>query len=124
MQSKEIILEGDRFVLERLSPAVVRVTHRDQVGYFGLYKDGDLKYPFAFQFLEQQSYDEGIGNGMTRSTTPESALRNLIHYMRDSQRTMDEQLINPEARKGLTEWNLSTVGIQLQASQEALGQGQ
>ena len=46
---KEIIIEGEKFVLEPLSPAVVRVTHRDQVGYFGLYKDGDLKYPFAFQ---------------------------------------------------------------------------
>ena len=91
MPMKEIIVEGERFVLERLSPAVVRVKHRDQVGYFGIYKDGDLKYPFAFQFLEPQSYDEGIGNSMTRSTTPESALRSLIHYMTDSQRKTDEQ---------------------------------
>ena len=89
-----------------MSPAVVRVTYRDQVGYFGLYRDGDLKYPFAFQFVEPRSYDEGIGSGMTRSTTPESALRILIHYMIDSHRTTDEQQINPEARKGLAEWTL------------------
>ena len=44
MQRKEIIVEGDRFILERLSPAVVRVTHRDQVGYFGLYKEGRRGY--------------------------------------------------------------------------------
>ena len=100
MSMKEIIVEGEKFVLERLSPAVVRVTHRDQVGYFGLYRDGDLKYPFAFQFLEPQSYDEGIGNSMTRSTTPESALRSLIHYMRDSQRTADEQQIKSGSPQG------------------------
>ena len=103
---KEIIIEGERFVLEQMSPAVVRVKHRDQVGYFGLYKDGDLTYPFAFQFLEPQSYDEGIGNSMTRSTSPESALRSLIRYMKEMQRTTDEQQINPEARKGLAQWTL------------------
>ena len=85
---------------------MVRVKHRDQVGYFGIYKDGDLKYPFAFQFLEPQSYDEGIGNSMTKSTTPESALRSLIHYMTEMQRKTDEQQINPEARKGLAQWTL------------------
>ena len=106
MLMKEIIIEGERFVLERLSPEVVRVKHRDQVGYFGIYKDGDLKYPFAFQTWEPQSYDEGIGNSMTRSTTPESALRDLIHYMTENQRKTDEQRINPEARKGLAQWTL------------------
>ena len=43
---------------------------------------------------------------MTRSTTPESALRSLILYMTESQRKMDEQHINPEARKGLAQWAL------------------
>ena len=89
----------DRFS-ERLSPAVVRVKHRDQVGYFGIYKDGDLEYPFAFQIWEPQSYDEGIGNSMTRSTPPESALRSLIHYMTEMKRKADEQQINPEAAQG------------------------
>ena len=76
------------------------------MGYFGIYKDGDLKYPFAFQFLELQSYDEGIGSSMTGSTTPESALRSLVHYMTEMQRQTDEQQINPEARKGLAQWAL------------------
>ncbi len=106
MPMKEIIVEGERFVLERLSSAVVRVKHRDQVGYFGIYKDGDLKYPFAFQTWEPQSYDEGLGNSMTKSTTPESALRDLIHYMTEMQRKTDEQQINPEARKGVAQWTL------------------
>ena len=106
MQRKEIIVEGERYILEQMSPAVVRVKYRDQVGYFGLYKDGDLKYPFAFQTSEPQSYEEGLGNGMTKSTTPESVLRILIYYMTESQREADEQQINPEARKGLAEWAL------------------
>ena len=103
---KEIIIEGDRFVLERLSPSVVRVKHRDHVGYFGIYKDGDLTYPFAFQTWDLQSYDEGLGNSLTRSRTPESALRSLIHYMKEMQRETDEKQINPEARKGLAQWTL------------------
>ena len=103
---KEIIIEGERFVLEPLLPAVVRVTHRDQVGYFGLYKDGDLKYPFAFQLSEPKSYDEGVGDSLSRATNPESALHTLIHDMREKQRKTDEQQINPEARKGLAEWTL------------------
>ena len=106
MQRKEIIVEGERYVLEQMSPAVVRVTHRDQLGYFGLYKGGDLKYPFAFQLFEPKSYDEGIGDSLSRATTPESALRTLIHDMREKQRKADEQQINPEARKGLAEWTL------------------
>ena len=36
----------DRFS-ERLSPAVVWGETPYQVGYFGIYKDGDLKYAFA-----------------------------------------------------------------------------
>ena len=106
MSMKEIIVEGDRFILERLSPTVVRVKHRDQVGYFGIYGDGDLTYPFAFQTWEPESYDEGLGNGMARSVTPESALRSLIHYLKESQRKADDQQINPEARKGLAQWTL------------------
>ena len=43
---------------------------------------------------------------MTKSTTPESALRSLIHYMTEMQRKTDEQQINPEARKGLAQWTL------------------
>ena len=103
---KEIFVEGDRFVLERLSPSVVQVRHRDHVGYFGLYKDGDLTHPFAFQTWELESYDEGLGNSLTRSRTPEFALRSLIHYMKEMQRETDEKRINPEARKGLAQLTL------------------
>ena len=39
MPRKEIIVEGASFLLGPLSPSVVRVEHRDHVGYFGLYKD-------------------------------------------------------------------------------------
>ncbi len=106
MQRKEIIVRGERFILEPLSPSVVRVEHRDHVGYFGIYKDWDVKYPFAFQTWEPQSYDDGVGNSMTRAATPESALDQLIHYMTEMQRQTDSQRINPEARKGMAQWTL------------------
>ena len=73
MARKEKIVNGESYFLEPLSPSVVRVEHRDHVGYFGIYKDRDLKYPFAYQFSEPESYDDGVGNSMTRTTTPESA---------------------------------------------------
>jgi hypothetical protein len=106
MTRKEIIAEGDSFFLEPLSPSVVRVEHRDHVGYFGIYKDWDLKYPFAFQTWAPVSYDDGVGNSMTRTTTPESALKQLIHYMTEAQRQTDSQRVNPEARKGMAQWKL------------------
>ena len=106
MTRKEIIVEGDSFFLEPLSPSVVRVEHRDHVGYFGIYKDWDLKYPFAFQTWELESYDDGVGNSMTRTTTPESALKQLARYMTEMQRETDSQRVNPEARKGMAQWML------------------
>ncbi len=62
--------------------------------------------PFAFQTWEPQSYDDGVGNSMTRAATPESALDQLIHYMTEMQRQTDSQRINPEARKGMAQWTL------------------
>lgn len=106
MPRKEIIVNGESFFLELLSPSVVRVEHRDHVGYFGIYKDWDLKYPFAFDLSEPESYDDGVGHSMTRTTTPESALKSLIHYMTEMQRKTDAQRINPEARKGMAQWQL------------------
>ena len=86
MTRKEIIVNGESFFLEPLSRSVVRVEHRDQVGYFGIYKEADIMYPFAFQTWEPKSHDDGVGNSMTNTTTPESALNLLIHHMTEKQR--------------------------------------
>ena len=107
MPRKEIIIRGERFYLEPLSPSVVRVEHRDHVGYIGINKDADLEYPFAFQTWEPQSLDDGVGNSMTRTKNPEAALDNLFHYMLEKQRHTDAQRINPQARKGLAQWELN-----------------
>ena len=47
MPRQEIIVQGERFYLEPLSPSVVWVEHRDHVGYIGINKDADLEYPFV-----------------------------------------------------------------------------
>ena len=106
MPRKEIIVDGERFFLEPLSPSVVRVEHRDHVGYFGIYVDLDVEEPFAFQTREPESYEDGVGNSMTKSATPEGALDTLIHYMKKKQQRTDAQQINPEARKGMAQWTL------------------
>ena len=43
---------------------------------------------------------------MTRTTTPESALKQLVRYMTEMQRETDSQRVNPEARKGMAQWML------------------
>ena len=106
MTRKEIIVNGESFFLEPLSRSVVRVEHRDPVGYFGIYKDWGIKYPFAFQTWDLESHDDGVGNSMTKTTTPESALNLLIHHMTENQRQTDSQRANPEARKGMAQWQL------------------
>ena len=78
---KQIIVRGESFFLEPLSPSVVRVEHRDQVGWFGISRNWDVDNPFAFQTWELESYDDGVGNSMTETSTPESALNSLIHWL-------------------------------------------
>ena len=42
MTRKQIIVRGESFFLEPLSPSVVRVEHRDQVGWFGISRNWDV----------------------------------------------------------------------------------
>ena len=70
MTRKQIIVRGESFFLEPLSPSVVRVEHRDQVGWFGINRNWDVDNPFAFQTWEPESYDDGVGNSMTDDIHP------------------------------------------------------
>ena len=106
MTRKRIIIDGEDFFLEPLSPSVVRVEHRDQVGYFGISRDWDVNRPFAYQSSPLESLDEGIGNSMTATTTPRSALRCLAYHLTEAQKKEESQRINPEARKGMAQWQL------------------
>ena len=106
MTRKQIIVRGESFFLEPLPPSVVRVEHRDQVGWFGISRNWDVNYPFAFQTWEPESYDAGVGNSMTEASTPESALNSLIHHMTEAQRKLDSQRLNPQARRGMAQWLL------------------
>ena len=106
MTRKHLIVDCEDFFLEPLSPAVVRVEYRDQVGYFGISKDWDVNIPFAYQTSEPVSYEDGVGSSMTSTTTPDSALNCLTYRLKEAQRKEDSQRINPAARKGMAQWVL------------------
>lgn len=107
MSRKELIFEGERLVLEFMSPSVVRVEYRDQVGYMGVFKGLDVDRLFAYQLLEPNSFDGGLGNEMTATSSLESAVRCLLYQLKVSQRRTESERINPEARRGLAEWELN-----------------
>ena len=106
MTGKQIIIDGESFLLEPLSPSVVKVEYRDQVGWFGSSNDCDINGPFAYQNWPLESLDEGVGNSLTTTTTPHSALRCLAHSLTEAQRKADSQRITPQARRGMAQWAL------------------
>ena len=90
---------GDgEFILEPLSDSLVKVTHRDQTGYFGIVKDWDAGAPFAYTTSTSRVDDNEIDN-YSGYSTPESALGSLCRLMLSAQRKEDSKRINPEGRK-------------------------
>ena len=91
---------GDgEFILEPLSDSLVKVTHRDQTGYFGINKDWDANSPYARTVSEFQTDLDGISNATWGYPTPERALESLCAMMLTDQRKKDSRRINPEGRK-------------------------
>ena len=88
------------FILEPLSPSVVKVMHRDQVGYFGINRDWNVLRPYAWSIFESQVHDDGVENIFSSGTTPDEALQKLARSMLQDQTKEDSQRINPEERKG------------------------
>ena len=90
---------GDgEFILEPLSDSLVKVTHRDQTGYFGIIKDWDAGAPFACTTSTSGGDDNEIKTYFGHST-PERALDSLCRLMLSEQRKEDSKRINPEGRK-------------------------
>ena len=90
---------GDgEFILEPLSASLVRVTHRDQTGYFGISKNWDVAQPYSYITRERWVDDDGV-DGTFGYRSPKDALDSLCRSMLIDQRKEDSERINPEGRK-------------------------
>ena len=88
------------FILDPLSESVVKVTHRDQVGYFGFNRKWDPSRPYTHTDYKGFVNDDGI-EGMTifSYSSPDAALKALCDSMLRDQRREDARRTNPEERK-------------------------
>ena len=98
------------FILQHMSDSLVRVTHRDQVGYIGINQNWDVGEPYSWTFMEGGTGPGGEGIEMTAKPdgihgspfgepTPEQALSLLCDVLLNMQRKEDSQRVNPEERK-------------------------
>ena len=97
------------FILEPLSDALVRVTHREQTGYIGISKNWDAAKPYTWTYLdsaaapggglEETAKPDGIEGNPFSHPTPEEALNFLCKILLDMQSKEDSRRINPEERK-------------------------
>ena len=91
---------GDgEFILEPLSDALVKVTHRNQTGYIGINMNWDVNYPYAQTTMESATHEDGVSGAAWGYSTPEGALKSLCGLILTSQRKKDSMRINPVERK-------------------------
>lgn len=92
--------QDEEFTLEPISDSVVRVTHQEQTGYFGLKKDWEAARPYTWISWESDVQEDGIAASFSYSyPTPEMALGDLCQVLLREQRKQDDKRINPEERK-------------------------
>ena len=92
--------QGAVFILDPLSESVVRVTHRDQVGYFGFNRKWDPSKPYTHSDYKGLVNDDGIeGMPIFSYSSPDAALKSLCDSMLRDQRKEDARRTNPEERK-------------------------
>ena len=96
---------GDaEFILEPISDSVIRVTHREQTGYFGLRGDWDPNRPYTWTEFESMVHGDGITmpmgmESMFSYSSSDAALNALCEAMLYDQRVADARRVNPEERK-------------------------
>ena len=87
------------FMLDPVNDAVVKVTHRNQVGWIGISLDWDVQRPYTFTTSPAQISDDGLDGVVFRYSTPDEALKSLCTMLLDDQGREDSQRVNPEERK-------------------------
>ena len=93
---------GDaEFLLAPVSESVVRVTHRDQAGYFGIAREWeDSAKPYTSTSREDDVRDDGIGGAAVGYHTPGEALESLCEEMLTDQRDEDARQARAEKWPG------------------------
>ena len=87
------------FMLDPVNDAVVKVTHRNQVGWIGISLDWEVQRPYTFTTIPDQISDDGLDGLVFRYSTPDEALKSLCTMLLNDQRREDSQRVNPEERK-------------------------
>ncbi len=99
-EKRQYVHEGEVFFLESLSASVVRVTHREQTGHFGIGMDwDDPTRPYRTTSAEGLVHTDGIRSSSFQCSTPDEALRSLCGMMLDAQRRADASRVDPEERR-------------------------
>ena len=91
---------GDaEFILEPVNEWVVKVTHRNQVGWIGVSVDWDPQEPYTYTTSSSRLKDEGIDPIGLQFATPEAALNFLCWSQLRQQRKEDSRSVNFEERR-------------------------
>ena len=86
-----------------MSESVVRVTHRDQAGYFGIAREWeDSAKPYTSTSREDDVRNDGIGGAAVGYHTPGEALESLCEEMLTDQRDEDARQARAEKWHGPT----------------------
>ena len=102
-----ITQRGEEFILEAISNSVVKVTHREQIGYFGVNRNWDPAAPYTLTRNRASVHADGIeGYSITSYAKPGGALKTLCGWMLEGQRKLDAGRDSPEDRKNLARWAL------------------
>ena len=90
---------GDgEFVLEPLSDSLVKVTHRDQTGYFGIKRTGTSTARMHAPYWSSRRTSMASPTPIWGYTTPERALESLCTMILTDQRKKNSKRINSEGR--------------------------
>ena len=87
------------FILEPVNDSVVKVTHRNQVGWIGISLDWDPQQPYTYTTISNRLKDDGIERIGLQFVIPDDVLKSLARWLLRQQRREDSQSINFEERK-------------------------
>ena len=98
MRERRYNFKDTEFILEPLNPNVVRVRHRNQVGYSGVNQERSHIFPYAFSTSEPMVKGKGVNSVLTCGT-PDDALKELCELLLHLQSKEDASTLNPDDGK-------------------------